>query len=272
MISRESSSAPTTRASRCSIHIRQQPRAARAGPDGKDRRPVDPPPVVQLMMSGFDPDSAADIDEMKASYAVWCRLVSATPPYRDMSAVSGVGDDGREGLQRLLLGTKVAGPLHTKDDPDPPTMPQHPPERNARPSPPSTRFLPSTSPLLSQKTYGPTTPGTFFVFADISVRKAGEYRLQFDLMKMDPAYLIGGRNLPIIHTVMSDALRVVNAKDFDQVQASTPLVRGLLDRGAGFPLKLKKGTREGGRRRNADAEQSDSDEEQEEQREEDEGG
>ena len=53
--------------------------------------------------------------------------------------------------------------------------------------------------------------------------------------------------MPIIHSVASQIFKVVNAKDFDQVQPSTKLVRGLIERGAGFPLKLKKGTREGQR-------------------------
>lgn len=92
-------------------------------------------------------------------------------------------------------------------------------------------------------------PATFFIFADLSVRKAGEYRLEFSLMKMDPHFLSVGEKLPILHKVASQPFRVVNAKDFDQVQPSTVLVKGLIERGAGFPLKLKKGTREGGRRR-----------------------
>ena len=92
-------------------------------------------------------------------------------------------------------------------------------------------------------------PASFFIFDDLSVRKAGEYRLEFSLMKMDPHFLSVGEKLPIIHKIASQPFRVVNAKDFDQVQPSTPLVRGLIERGAGFPLKLKKGTRDGGRRR-----------------------
>ena len=49
--------------------------------------------------------------------------------------------------------------------------------------------------------------------------------------------------LPVLHSVLSDPFHVVNAKDFDHVQPSTPLVRGLLAKGAGFPLKLKQGSR-----------------------------
>jgi hypothetical protein len=93
-------------------------------------------------------------------------------------------------------------------------------------------------------------PGTFFIFADMSIRKAGQYRLFFRLMKMEEPVKRGtGAVVPAISTAMSDIFNVVNAKDFDQVQPSTKLIRGLVERGAGYPLKLKKGFREGQRRR-----------------------
>ncbi|ETN39375.1 uncharacterized protein HMPREF1541_05598 [Cyphellophora europaea CBS 101466] len=243
------------RATRFSLRIRQQPRAARAGPDGKDRRPIDPPPVLQLLMSNFDPQSQADLDELQSQFVVHCRLVSANPPRRDMSTLSSYSEDGSREIQRLLLGTSVASPFHTKDDPDVETAVQHPPsvERASGPGSPSQRFFASGA-ANNPGSFGQTRPVyglpcTFFIFADLSVRKAGEYKLEFSLMKMEPGYLMAGEKLPILHTVASHVFRVVNAKDFDQVQPSTPLVRGLIERGAGFPLKLKKGTREGGRRR-----------------------
>ncbi|RMZ82055.1 hypothetical protein DV737_g2160, partial [Chaetothyriales sp. CBS 132003] len=106
--------------------------------------------------------------------------------------------------------------------------------------------LPSTRP---RERPASEMPSTFFIFADLSVRKAGEYRLEFNLMKVEADKLVPGASMPIIHTVASQVFKVVNAKDFDQVQPSTKLVRGLIERGAGFPLKLKKGTREGQRRK-----------------------
>lgn len=78
-------------------------------------------------------------------------------------------------------------------------------------------------------------------------------------MKMSPSSLNTGSVVPVIATAVSNVFRVVNAKDFDQVQPSTRLVKGLLERGAGFPLKLKKGIREGQRRRKRHASSSDED-------------
>lgn len=255
--------------SRCRLHIRQQPRAARAGPDGKDRRycpsklhistlltssrAIDPPPILQLHMEDFDPDSKQDVAELSSPFwVVHCKLVAAQTPDRDVSTMAQTTEDGRKEVQRLLLGTTVASPTNTVDDPDPPTLRPHPRSEAAIAAPPSptSRFLPvSSSRPLEQPIPLERIPGTFFIFADVSVRKAGEYRLQFVLMKMDVVHLAQGAVIPAIDTVTTDVFKVVNAKDFDQVQPSTNLVKGLLDRGAGFPLKLKKGLREGQRRR-----------------------
>ncbi|KIX05831.1 uncharacterized protein Z518_03804 [Rhinocladiella mackenziei CBS 650.93] len=245
---------PNPNSRRCRLHIRQQPRAARAGPDGKDRRAIDPPPILQLLMNDFDPDSPDDVAEIQSQFwIVHCRLVAGHAPDVDVSTVHHTTEDGKKEVQRLLLGTWVASPTTTQDDPDPQTMPSHPQTRPPTDPPPSptTRFLPNPAEQGPGKAarHPYQIPGCFFIFADISVRRAGEYRLHFTLMKMDETFLEKGSLLPCIHQVTSEVFRVVNAKDFDQVQPSTNLVKGLLDRGAGFPLKLKKGTREGGRRR-----------------------
>jgi hypothetical protein len=173
-------------------------------------------------------------------------------------------EDGSREVQRLLLGTYVASPFHTKDDPDLGTMPSHPPGADIAQAP-SGQAPPPAAPYTKESGGAATNmPGSFFIFADLSVRKAGDYRLEFSLMKMDPAFLMVGEKLPVLHTITSQAFRVVNAKDFDQVQPSTGLVKGLIERGAGFPLKLKKGSREGGRRRAARGEgESASDDEDE---------
>ena len=66
-------------------------------------------------------------------------------------------------------------------------------------------------------------------------------------MKMEP----GVQPLPRIDVVVSNAFQAVNAKDFDRRRPSTRLVRGLLERGVPFPLKLIKDVREGQRWREA---------------------
>ena len=203
------------------------------------------------MMRDFDPDNAGDVAEIKNQWwIVYCRLVAADNPGQDVSTMHYLRDDGRKEVQRLLLGTAVASPTVTLDDPDPPTMPHHPTTPPPPPSPTIDRFIRQSSDRPVKKPRDPyKVPGCFFIFPDLSVRRAGDYRLQFTLMKMESAYLNQGSTVPCVDSTISLPFRVVNAKDFDQVQPSTDLVKGLLARGAGFPLKLKKGNREGNRRR-----------------------
>jgi Velvet factor len=203
------------------------------------------------MMTDFDPESALDLSELKSNhYVVHCKLISAESPRMDVTTHTTVSEDGSRETSRLLLGTNVASPFFCADDPDLPNMPQHPrSERETEPDSPSSRFFPGrrASPPGPTASADPprSLPAAFFIFADLSVRRAGNYRLEFTLMKIDPAAM----NLPMIHVAASQVFKVVNAKDFDQVHPSTRLVRGLLERGAPFPLKLKKGIREGQRRR-----------------------
>jgi Velvet factor len=172
-------------------------------------------------------------------------------------------EDGQSSVQRLLLGNYVSGPTFCEDDPDPDTTPE--PLQSA-PSSPSARLM-----MAKPRTGQPqkSWPAAFFIFADLSVRKAGEYRLEFKLMKMEPQLLFQGSTVPTLHSVTSDVFKVVNAKDFDQVQPSTKLVRGLLHRGAGFPLKLKKGPREGQSRRSRSAHDGGADDEDDDNEEDD---
>jgi hypothetical protein len=72
------------------LHIRQQPIATRACSAGeKDRRTIDPPPILQLQMSDFNPNSKTDLATLQNSrLAVACLLYSVGKP----------GPDGREVL------------------------------------------------------------------------------------------------------------------------------------------------------------------------------
>ncbi|RVX72454.1 hypothetical protein B0A52_03642 [Exophiala mesophila] len=224
---------------------------------------IDPPPILQLLMYDFDPESASDMAEITSQFwVVYCKLISAQSPDRDVSTVSQINEDGQKEVQRLLLGTSVSSPTITSDDPDPPTFQPHPQSTASFLAPPSptSRFLPTSSTRTSEPKRQPHEyPGAFFIFADISVRKAGDYRLQFTLMKMDAVPMAPGSTVAAVDIATSDVFRVVNAKDFDTVQASSNLVKGLLDRGAGFPLKLKKGLREGQKKRKGHSDEGSDD-------------
>lgn len=73
-------SSPPATASRFRLHIRQQPVAGRACAAGeKDRRPIDPPPILQLLIVDFDPDFEEDrLLLQDPRFAVGCLLYSVT--------------------------------------------------------------------------------------------------------------------------------------------------------------------------------------------------
>ena len=212
------------------LYIRQQPRAGRACSNGRDRRVIDPPPIVQLQISDFDPNSPADMEDLKdQSFVVHCLLWSESPPKRDISVL--MCQDGSSNAVRAekqINGNLDASPLFCDEDPSPNTAPQHPSSR---------LYCPLQSPPLDLSKGN--LPATFFYFADLSIRRAGTYRLEFQLMRVRTDQ----QPFQVLHSVLSEPFHVVNAKDFDHVQASTPLLRGLLASGAGFPLKLKQGSR-----------------------------
>lgn len=219
--------------------------------------------MLQLLIKNFDPVNDNDMAELKShSWVVHAKLVSTQAPHEDISTLPTRSDSFKGEVTRLLLGTTVSSPFFCEDDPDPERAPKHPFCSESPPPSPTSRFI-KKSLSKPEKAKDPeaykTFPGAFFIFADLSIRKAGQYRLEFRLMKMDPTNLAPGSYVPAVSITISDIFNVVNAKDFDQVQPSTKLVKGLLDRGAGFPLKLKKGLREG-QRRKPRADDSDEDE------------
>jgi Velvet factor len=212
------------------LYIRQQPRAGRACSNGRDRRAIDPPPVVQLQITDFDPNSPEDMEDMQdQSFIVHCLLREAAPPGGDVSVIMCEDDNSSASrAEKQINGSLDASPFFCAEDPDPSNAPPHPSSQLYYPQ----QMLASQAPRRN-------LPATFFYFADLSIRKAGVYRLEFQLMRVR----LDGRPVTSLHTVLSEPLHVVNAKDFDHVQPSTPLVRGLIANQAGYPLKLKQGSR-----------------------------
>ena len=166
-------------------------------------------------------------------WVVHTRLLTATNPPREVN-IDLNPEEGDQGPQRQILGELVRNAFFCATDPDPATAAPYP----------ASIGLDIEAPASSGRHPDPPLPSAFFIFADISIRRAGRYRLGFQLMKIVAEALFKGATIPVLASVISEVFVVVNAKDFDQVQPSTPLVRGLIAQGAGFPLKLKKGHRE----------------------------
>ncbi|KAG6999377.1 CTP synthase [Physcia stellaris] len=191
--------------SRYQLRVRQQPQAARAcGFGERDRRVLDPPPIVQLSLVSYDPSSPSDVSELKyAHFVVHCTLLSVSAMGRDGQDVTAVPEPNNAGkLTRKMTGTLAASPF-TATDPDVPALA----DQNAR-------------------------LACFFIFSDLSCRQVGRYRLRFNIMKISGEHLIQGSTLPVLRSVESDEFEVYSAKDFPGMKASTSLIRDLKRQGA----------------------------------------
>ncbi|KFY06812.1 hypothetical protein V492_07717 [Pseudogymnoascus sp. VKM F-4246] len=204
------------------LHMRQQPLAARAcGFGERDRRVVDPPPILELRITPPPPSSNPVPAAMSASdemarrlrypyYVVHCSLWDASRDV-DSGAMEGDGTAGggeRRNQQRRLMGTLVASPFVGKD------------ERGVE--------------------------GCFFCFPDLSCRTTGQYRLKFVLMVLDPNTMRLGTRVPFSASVTSGVVTVFAAKDFPGMQASTALTRRLKEQGC--LISVKKGIEKIGER------------------------
>lgn len=218
--------------SRYHLHIRQQPLAARAcGAGDRDRRPVDPPPIVQILLSDFDPESQDDRDILQdPRFTVGCLLFPVTDPSsppqdeqdpeRETDGVARADDDFST---PLLSGKAFMSPFYVDADPDPNSAPTHPSFEDPSPSLPSGPSNLRNASKLHQ-------PATFFIFADLSIRSAGTYRLQFRLMNWGSVEDTG-QSMPILAEAWSDPFRVYPAKDFPGMQDSSILAEGLKELG-----------------------------------------
>ncbi|GAB1192371.1 hypothetical protein APSETT444_001562 [Aspergillus pseudonomiae] len=204
--------------------------AARAcGFGDRDRRPVDPPPIIQLLLTDFDPVSDQDKDILQdPRFAVGCLLFPAAtppqqgPPDRERGGTireSRLGSTASPGQSTpLLSGKAFISPFYVDADPDPATAPAHP----------------TSEDYVTQRTSaGPVRmkqPAAFFIFSDLSIHAAGEYRLQFRLMNWGHVEDTG-QPMPILAEAWSEPFRVFPAKDFPGMQDSSPLAEGLKELG-----------------------------------------
>ncbi|KAL4803722.1 velvet factor-domain-containing protein [Aspergillus unguis] len=218
----------TSSSPRYHLSIRQQPIAARAcGAGDRDRRAVDPPPIIQLLLTDFDPSSEEDRSILQdPRFSVGCLLY---PVQDNLLKRSRHDTDDRSEVDTnsLLSGKAFVSPFNVDEEPDPSTAPAHPCSSENRMASPR---------ILSQKHGGgghvlsSKPPASFFVFSDLSVRTAGLYRLQFRLMNWGAVEDIG-QSLPVLAEVWSEPFRVYPAKDFPGMRDSSLLTIRLKELG-----------------------------------------
>ncbi|KAL4970736.1 velvet factor family protein [Aspergillus stella-maris] len=236
--------------SRYHLFIRQQPIAARAcGAGDRDRRAVDPPPIIQILLTDFDPISEEDRATLQdPRFTVGCLLYpihdlsrrkdpeSAAPKSRNAdrkeSRTADLGlcleDRNAPGQSTpLLSGKAFVSPFYVDEDPDPVTAPQHPSSTNTSPD---THTHIANLKHPTRRYTGAPSPATYFIFSDLSIRQAGLYRLQFRLMNWGSVEDTG-QSMPILAEAWSEPFRVYPAKDFPGMRDSSLLTLRLKELG-----------------------------------------
>ncbi|KIK09393.1 hypothetical protein K443DRAFT_671304 [Laccaria amethystina LaAM-08-1] len=229
----------------CSLHynpqfsiyelvVRQEPKQARmCGVGGKaDRRPIDPPPIVQLrVIDPSAPSQAANatpsqrrrnssaatppgspspsassrhLPEAHESDAGYGQSFLQNPYYFMFASLAKPDDDAelhwlKDGRTRCTTGSVVSSLYHLKD-------PQHNNE-----------------------------DAGFFVFPDLSVRTEGSYRLKLSLFE------VVGNNVRHCKSIYSAPFYVYTAKKFPGMEESTPLSCSLADQG--IKIRIRKDIR-----------------------------
>ncbi|PVU92672.1 hypothetical protein BB561_003691 [Smittium simulii] len=199
------------------LFIVQHPlRARMCGFGEKDKRPIDPPPVIQLKVYDTQGKSINLTHSEISSMVIYASLWS---------------EDG----------------LHKRDiviDPSSIPIPNSSYYKN------NTYILSLEAPKKMQNLIGTTASssfylldhnenaGIFFIFNDLSVRTEGKFTLKFSFINLEGCYNNNGET-SIITEVTSDIFEVYPAKKFPGMTSSTALSKAFSEQGIRIPIRIR---------------------------------
>ena len=198
---------PPLSAGNVGLQVRQEPRKALLMVEGREkgRKPVDPPPVIQLRVSQTaDPNRCVDGSPAEGGGgANTGHSHFLQSPYLFMCVGLWRADvdeavDGKS-PQQHLAGSLVSS-LHRLRDLD-------------------------------------NKDGGFFVFGDISVKKQGTFRLHFSLFELVKGPTPQDASAVPIQSMTSQPFSVLAGKEFDGLAQSTQLSRAFSDQGVRLRLR-----------------------------------
>ncbi|KAH8916928.1 hypothetical protein BT69DRAFT_1323993, partial [Atractiella rhizophila] len=206
------------------LEILQQPLQARqTGFGEKDRRPVDPPPVVIVRMK----DEKGNVlpDNTVESDTLFCHAELFSPPASPSGSTEGSSSStGSEPQQQNHIFPPTSAAARTSDAPQRPIK----------------NFLGSlTVPGKRLKdAYGEY--GFMFVFSDLAVRAEGVFSIRFTLVDLSTAEENGVH--PPLSRVHSQAFRVFSHLTFPGMKSST---QALAKQGVKLIIRRNSGGRQG---------------------------
>lgn len=199
------------------LKVRQQPERARmCGFGEKDRRPIDPPPIVELIKTD-GPPTPEEIQGLVLQCTLW-------------------NEQGTE--HRNIIRTMTSGSTPGLGSGE--ELPTQPEEKYARVMM-GNIFANS---ILLEDDKG--VRGYFYIFPDLSIRVEGRYRLKFDLLHLvlPPDMVPGGHR--VVAEKLSDIFVVYAAKKFPGMTESTELTKAIARQGVKISVRGEpRGRREG---------------------------
>lgn len=200
------------------LEVSQQPiRARMCGFGDKDRRPIDPPPVVRLLVSTDDgtpiPESSVDHSMMIVHAGLWSESCT---------------DERSLVINPSSIPTQSTGPSSTVMSLNAPSC-----TRNLMGHCTSSAYV-LTNDLGQQ--------GIYFIFQDLSVRTEGTFTLKFsfcDVKGLLVRSLNGYTNSrgSVAAEVYSDPFKVYSAKKFPGMTESTELSKAFAKQGIKIPIR-----------------------------------
>jgi hypothetical protein len=183
----------------------------------KDRRPIDPPPIVELIENN-GPVSPTQKQTLVLQCTLW-------------------NEEGTEHRNIIRTTTGATAGLGSAEE-----LPVQPEEKHARVM--MGNIFANAVPLDDE--HGKR--GFFYIFPDLSIRVEGRYRLKFDLLRvvLPPGPLaLAGRN-HVAAEVLSDVFVVYAAKKFPGMMQSTELTKAIARQGIKISVRGEpRGRREG---------------------------
>ncbi|BFZ56564.1 hypothetical protein PYCC9005_003611 [Savitreella phatthalungensis] len=231
---------------------RQQPQHARmCGFGEKDRRPLDPPPILQVVQidnNGIQLPGVSKEALLTVHVTLWDEagvkerslLVSPATPAARKPKPPGPGQPSNASDDAMDTAEE-----HTEIQLPPAHMvPEVPVFAQA-----SARGDKLTRVLMGSLVASPSVmlddndrECTFFVFPDLSVRTEGRYRLRFSLFKLEMSDLMTpGARANVLSECMTDPFTVYPAKTFPGMLRSTELTKALARQG--FKVQIRNDVR-----------------------------
>ncbi|KAI9005231.1 velvet factor-domain-containing protein [Gaertneriomyces semiglobifer] len=257
---------------RFELRIRQQPvRARMSGFGNSDRRPVDPPPILEVIAfgnQGLEPISVEESCHLVVHATLWSadgkedRNIVVSPYYY-ITRSSDVEAKERE-VQReeelkrrdsehsSISHNSVAINNQNDRTPSETPTPTSPMDRNGKKGKKGKKEDHADEPREMVQTLVGTAvssclkledldgrEGYYFVFHDLSIRTPGFYRMKFALCS------VGGNNaspttpFPVLATITSEVVQVFQPKKFPGLLTTTPLSECFAKQGV--PIHVRKG-------------------------------